>query len=391
VLHENLILKGGDMQARYQYGNLTLRKRKKGPDIWQFRWTENGKLKSVLIGTAERLPTKADAEKAVEHLRIEINAQVLQPQFHSVTVGALIDRFMKEHAQKRCRRNTWKNYLSLFNNHIGPRWGGEFVHNIKPIVIEDWLESYPHSRQVKVHIRTLMHILYQAALRWEMVNRNPVDLVRQSGKRLKRPRALAPAQIAALLGRLTEPYGTMAITAACLGLRVSELVALQWGDVDFQCLTVTVIRSFVRGEINPTKTEASESTLPLDGALAEILLAHKQKSVYTSDTDFVFAGESGKIRWPDSILADYLKPAAAAAGIGKIGWHTFRHTYSSLLHSLGTTPAVQKELLRHADIRTTLNIYTQSISDEKRQAASRVAKTLYESVLAGRLRVGGSC
>ncbi len=54
-------------------------------------------------------------------------------------------------------------------------------------------------------------------------------------------------------------------------------------------------------------------------------------------------------------------------GIGNIGWHTFRHAYSTLLHALGTKPAVQKELLRHADIRTTMNVYTQAVSDEKRK------------------------
>ncbi len=378
------------MQARYQYGNLTLRKRKKGPNVWQFRWMENGKPKSVLLGTVEKLPTQADAERAVEHLRIKVNAQFPQQKFHSVTVGALIDRFMEEHAKKRCRKNTWKNYLSLFNNHIRPRWGAEFVQNLKTMAIEDWLECYPHSRQVKVHIRTLMHILYQAALRWEMVDRNPVDLVRQSGKRLKKPRALTVAQVTALLARLSEPYRTMVITAASLGLRVSELVALQWGDVDFQSLTLMVVRSFVRGEINATKTDASESTLPLDGELAKMLLKHRANSAYKSDSDFVFAGESGRARWPESILADYLKPAAVKAGIGKIGWHTFRHTYSTLLHAFGTTPAVQKELLRHADIRTTMNIYTHAVSDEKRAAASRVAHTLYESVLAGQRQVPAS-
>ena len=46
------------MQARYQYGNLTVRKRKKGPNVWQFRWMENGRPKSVLIGTVEKLPTQ---------------------------------------------------------------------------------------------------------------------------------------------------------------------------------------------------------------------------------------------------------------------------------------------------------------------------------------------
>ena len=137
---------------------------------------------------------------------------------------------------------------------------------------------------------------------------------------------------------------------------------------------MTIQRSVVEGEVNPTKNEASESILPLDPELATVLLDHRRRVVYVADTDFLFAGDTGKPRWPDSILADHLKPAAARAGIGKIGWHTFRHTYSSLLHSLGTKPAVQKELLRHADIQTTLNIYTQAVSSEKREAASSVSK-----------------
>ncbi|HTS71103.1 MAG TPA: hypothetical protein VMO17_19160 [Terriglobia bacterium] len=96
----------------------------------------------------------------------------------------------------------------------------------------------------------------------------------------------------------------------------------------------------------------------------------------------VFAGESGKPRWKGCILADYIKPAAARADIGSVGWHTFRHTYSTLLHSLGTTPAVQKGLLRHANIQTTLNVYTEAISDEKRAAAGKVVSLLYQCVLA---------
>lgn len=75
-----------------------------------------------------------------------------------------------------------------------------------------------------------------------------------------------------------------------------------------------------------------------------------------------------------------IKPAALRAKIGKVGWHTFRHSYSTLLHSFGATPAVQKELLRHANIQTTLNIYTQAVSDEKQKAAKKVLQTLYQVV-----------
>lgn len=364
------------MQARYQYGNLTVRKRKKGPDVWQFRWLENGKQKSVLIGTVEKLPTRADAERTVEHRRADINAQNPQREFHAVTVGGLIDRFLREYAPKHCRKPTQRVYRSLFEKHIRPKWGTALAQNVRTIAVEEWLESTPHSRQLKSHVRNLLHTLYQAAMRWEMVERNPIDLVRQSRKRLRTPRVLKPEEFKALLPELSEPYRTMVIALACLGLRVCELLGLRWGDIDFENLTVKVQRSFVQGEIYPTKTEASASDLPLDTDLAEALLAHKARSHFLASSDFVFAGASGRPRWPDSMLADYIKPAAVRAGIGKIGWHTFRHTYSTLLHALGTTPAVQKELLRHADIQTTMNIYTQAVTPAKREAASRVVDVL---------------
>ena len=219
------------MQARYQYGNLTVRKRKKGPDVWQFRWMENGKPRSVLVGSIEKYPSKSDAERAVEHLRVKVNAQSPQQQFHSVTVGALINRFMMEYAPKRCRKLTQKVYRSLFENHVRPKWGCQLVQDVKTIAIEDWLEAYPYSPQIKSHVRNLMHTLFQAAIRWEMLERNPVDLVRQSRKRLKTPRVLTPAEFKILLERLREPYRTMVIAIACLGLRVCELLALKWEDL----------------------------------------------------------------------------------------------------------------------------------------------------------------
>ncbi len=365
------------MLARYQYGNLALRRREKGPDVWQFRWREKGRLKSVLIGTVEKLPTRADAERAVEHRRMEINSECPQREFHSVTVGALIDRFMEEYAPMRCRKPTQKLYRSLFEKHIRPKWGSEFVHRVKTVAVEKWLEEYPHSRQVKSHVRNLMHTLYQAAMRWEMVERNPISLVRQSRKRLKTPRVLTPEEFKALLAELSEPYKTMVITIACLGLRVCELFGLQWGDIDFENLTVKVQRSYVEGEIYPTKTEASASELPLDPDLAALLLTHRARSEYSSSADFVFTGATGRPPWRGILFGDHIQPAAVRAGIGRIGCHTFRHSYSTLLHSLGAAPAVQKELLRHANIQTTMNIYTQAVTPAKREAASKVVDVLW--------------
>jgi len=93
----------------------------------------------------------------------------------------------------------------------------------------------------------------------------------------------------------------------------------------------------------------------------------------------VFAGDGGKPRWPDAILADYIKPGAKKANVGKVGWHTFKHSYSTLLHALGAGPAVQKELLRHADIQTTMNVYTQAVTSAKREAAAKVVDALWRA------------
>lgn len=196
---------------------------------------------------------------------------------------------------------------------------------------------------------------------------------------MKTPRTPIPAEFRALLAKLTEPYKTMVITVACLGLRVCEMLGLQWGDIDLENLTAKIQRSVAEGEVNETKTEASQATLPLDPDLAESLLAHKARSIYVDESDFVFARPDGRPPWPDGILTNHLQPASKAAGTGKIGWHTFRHTYSTLIHALGTTPAVQKELLRHASIQTTLNLYTQAVSEDKREAALKVVGVLWKN------------
>jgi len=365
------------MQLRYQYGTLTLRKRKVGPDVWQWRYLEGGRRKAVLIGTTDRLPTRTAALRAVESHRLRLNADNPQTQFRAITLGALIDRYIAEELEL-VRHDTEVSYRAFLNKWIRPRWGDTMLTEIKPMPVEAWLKAIPLSSQSRGHIRNMFHVLFQCAMRWELTDRNPITLVRQSMARRAIPRVLTPAEFRALLKELEEPYKTMVLTAGCLGLRASEIMGLQWGDLDWDNLTVFIRRSATGKHIYETKTEGSSKPVPLDPNLAEALLAHRERSPYKGPTDFVFAGESGQPRWRGILLTDHIRPAAEKAGIGKIGWHTFRHTFSTPVHSMGTDLAVQKELLRHADIRTTMNIYTQAIAPAKRKAIRKLTKKLLE-------------
>jgi integrase len=150
-------------------------------------------------------------------------------------------------------------------------------------------------------------------------------------------------------------------------LRCSELFALKWLDVDWEKLTLFVRRAIVDGVVGDVKTKYSQSGLPLDPVLAEMLFAWKRTSEFGREADWVFNSphKAGELRLRSTaVLEDHVKPATIAAGLGAgVGWHTFRHTYSSTLRQLGVDLKVQQELLRHAEVRTTTNVYTQAVSE----------------------------
>ena len=160
---------------------------------------ENGKLKSVLIGTIERLPTMADAERAVGHLRMKVNAQVAQAQFHPVTVGALVDRYTVDEMPVSVREDTASAYRGILRNWIKPEWGTQTLQSVRTMAVESWLKGIPRSPNTKAHIRNLMHLLFNCAIRWELVDRNPIQLVRQSTKRTHLRRVLTPEEFSKLL------------------------------------------------------------------------------------------------------------------------------------------------------------------------------------------------
>src|SRR6202051_1630364 len=155
---------------------------------------------------------------------------------------------------------------------------------VKPMAVEDWLRGLDPPK-TKSHARRLMHTIFQCTERWELTEKNPIKLVRVKGgtKRLKTPRVLAPEQFHSLLPLIREPYRTMVLIAGCLGLRVSEIVALQWRDFDFPGFTLLIQRSVVHGRIGDAKTEYSRDSVPLDTAVAEALMLHKERSFSTPE------------------------------------------------------------------------------------------------------------
>ena len=364
---------------RYQYGSLTKKNKRRSEDVWQFRFYETTSeghryRRSTTVGTVAQYPTKTDALRIIEPLRLRLN---LHHRFgRPVSIGALIDHYIERELPGR-RYSTQQSHSSTLKRWILPRWGERSLEEIRPVAVEEWLRSLTLAPKTKVNLRSLFHLIYEHARSWELTDRNPIDLVRQRGGRRCIPRVLTSGEIRLLLAQLIEPCRTMVLVAACLGLRASEIMGLQWQDFNWEDLTVFIRRGVVNGRSGDTKTEASQKSLPIDPRLARCLQELWKRTFHQGPQDWVFANKAGRPRGQQNILHRHVRPAALRAGIGKIGWHTFRHSYSTILRGAGTDIKVQQELLRHSTIHSTLNTYTQAISGQKRSANSMVVGILF--------------
>jgi integrase len=374
----------------YQHGWIETRPSKKQGHVFVYRWRERkpgGYAKRTeLIGPVSVLKTETNAWRAVEHRRLEINSE--DSKRETVTMNAVISRYLEEELPE-LRHSTADAYRSYLVNHIKPRWGSHPVRKMKPLGVELWLKQIALAPKTKGHLQNLLRVLFNCATRWELVDirENPMKLVRVRGgsKRTKEPKVLTIAQFQQLVQELNDPYRTMVILDLATGLRCSELFALKWCDVIWDDLTLLVRRGIVDTIVSDVKTAYSRAGMPLDPELAEVLLHWQRKTEFNKPDDWIFASpfKAGKMPWqPWRVQQRHIGPAAVRCGIGHIGWHTFRHTFRSLLDETGAPLKVQQELMRHTDIRTTMNIYGKAMEKSKREAHGKVVRLVLASQVA---------
>jgi integrase len=303
-----------------------------------------------------------------------------------MTIAEVCDHFVQRELTKD---NLWRSYSTkkayraYLNRWVILHWGSVRLSEVKTTEVESWLRSLPLARSSCAKIRGILSVLFNHACRHELFDRNPIRLVRQGAKRRSTPSVLTPAEIKVLTSGLGLRERTLVLLAASTGPRQSELFGLKWGDINFAQGTMSVIRSIVYGVVGPCKTESSQKPVPVRPTVLATLDKWREVSRYTESDDWVFVSRRNRGRkpiWGQAILRRYIRPVAQRVGIQKrFGWHTFRHTYSTLLRCVGTEFKVMQELLRHSSLRSTLDVYTQAISPAKHAAQEAVLALVFAS------------
>src|SRR5271170_3013513 len=386
------------MRVRYQRGYLRLGNRRNGPDCWEFLWWDSepsGKRvrRKAMIGTIQQYSNVEDAWQASNGLRVSINEARNRQREQTITVADLVDHYQAtelaldfgDEGKSPATKIVYREFLARW---VRPRWGSLSIRDVRTTDVEKWLRQLLRrdggcmAPSTKAKVRNLMSVLFNHAIRheWLEQGKNPILFVRQSTKRQRLPEWLEPEELRALLSQLDRCFRVMVFLDAVTGLRRSELFALRWEDINFDALQINVQRSIYMNVVGRCKTETSRRPVPMDPVLASELWAWKHDSLYGQPHDWVFASPHtlGKSPyWPDVLLSRVLRPAAANAGIRKhISWHTFRHTFSTILMANGENVKVVQELMRHANCRCTLEIYSQARIQAKRDAQRRVVEMI---------------
>jgi integrase len=230
-----------------------------------------------------------------------------------------------------------------------------------------------------------MHLLFEHAMKWEIIacQRNPMELVKikEVTKRTRKTLILTVDQFQLIL--MPVHMARTTIIRTWPGRRGSKTLRF-WRFSGLTLISnskVISIRRSVVGKYvaDATKSDESADDIPLDHSFIAELRRWKEQCVQSPE-GWLFANIDTRRPFHASPLQqDHIRPAGRQLGIMGLGWHTFRHSYRTMIDDLGTPVGVQQKLMRHADIRTTMNIYGSAFEETKRRVNARIAEMVLPS------------
>jgi integrase len=371
--------------------------------------------------------TKREVVERLRNLQGMVDQGIPVPD-QQITVAAMLDQWLTDALPGTVSKPTEGQYRDVVRLYIKPRIGDKKLRDLTPTDVTRMLrdmEKPTTSRPngYSQNARRLARSVLRRAIRWAevegIVSRNVAALA--NPVRVERPdgRTLTPAQARTFLDHIKgDRNEALFVTALSLGLRVSELLAVSWEDVNLDPPegsrpTLTVRRGLkrIKGEglvIDGVKTKTSRRTIHLPATTAECLREHRrgqqrERADFQGEwperplgVDLVFRSARGTALDPSNVWS-YLSEATTHAGaeyeddgrtmikpgtgLGHWHPHELRHSAASLLIAQGVPLKVVSELMGHSSITVTADIYAHVLAPAKDDAAAAMERALDGEVL----------
>jgi integrase len=371
-------------RCKRQYGSGCLLKRGRG---WAIRWREieiapDGTRKKVLQYEALGEVTRKQATDTLNQ-RIAAAGSDKAPTRSRVTFQTLADEWDAS-VLPMYRHSTQKHRRFMLKKHLLPQFGELAVSDVTRQVIQAYvahLTQAGYAPKSIDHIHDVLSAILRTAVKWGHLHENPARGVDLPTLKCVRPKwALTRAQAAALVAALPSLARTLVGLAILSGLRRGELFALRWKDVNEDARLLTVREAVYDGTFSTPKTQAGSRQIPLSDAALRLIMDRKAQAKNVAPDALMFATRLGKPISPNNVLRRAIFPACERLEIPRATWLTFRRTYSSWSHDRGVPGKIVAQLMGHANVDTTLNVYTQVLDGSVRAAVEKIGDELFTIV-----------
>jgi integrase len=261
-------------------------------------------------------------------------------------------RFIEE---DRARKpSTLNDYRSALKAHLLPAFGALALESITSEQIDQWRRGLTGlSNRSKNKLLIQLHGIFRRAQVVWGLQANPLARVEKHPMRASGDiQVFSPEEVWALVrAASSEQDGAIFLTAAFTGLRMGELLALRWRDVDFAGATIRVRASYAAGHVTTPKS-GKVRAVPMAPDVASALAELGRRENWVGDDDLVFAGELGRYLDSSALRRRY-KDALGRTGLRPVRFHDLRHTFGTRMIAKADIRRVQ-EWMGHADIQTTM-------------------------------------
>jgi len=293
----------------------------------------------------------------------------------NLSISTALDIFY-EQKKSSCQLSTLREYRSSIEYHLKPQFGDKYLNELTTTDIRAWLNTLTISNKRINNILVPFRGMFADAYAEELIDKNPIDRIRNLPNKGTEPEPFSPDEIALILDALPEQSKNLFQFAFYSGLRTSELIALEWRDIDSSLNVVNVRRASVRRHIKTPKTRSGErSVLLLPPALAAL---ESQRAYTHAGKGQIFHNPNTDAPWETDgqIRRTAWKPALKRAGVRYRTPYQTRHTYASLLLTANENPMWVAQQMGHKDWGMIRKRYGRWMPDANPEAGNKISTLL---------------
>jgi integrase len=345
---------------------------KKGSN-WYVRYREDVQLENRSVQRIQKCQklaeasgqyrTRGAAEELAEEFMRSVNRGERRPE-STMSLNQFIEDCYLPYVEEQKRRSTYCGYKNIWLRYVQPN-GEVALREVRTFQGEQMLKDIARrenlSRTTLGHIKHFLSGAFRYARRQGVLeNPNPMhDVEIPKARPAGETYAYSLEEEAQMLAILPEPTATVVATAAFTGARKGEIRGFTWENYDGS--EIRVEKSVWRSQVDEPKRPKSKGAIPVIAQLKLLLDQHWERCGRPRN-GFIFSNELGNPMNLEALAVDVIRPALEKAHLAWHGWHAFRRGLATNLHRLGVSDKVIQQILRHANVSTTMNIYVKTVS-----------------------------